>query len=248
MKIFFPLVFLMYGFGLGAQIPKRSGNYQYNNDDSSKIVGGRFYSDKKPVLAKKAMVCSAHPVASQIGNEIMKKGGNAVDAAIAVQFALAVVHPSAGNIGGGGFMVFRDKNGKSSTLDFREKAPALASRDMFLDSSGNVKKGLSFTGHLASGIPGTVRGMEEAYRKYGKLKWQELLAPAIELAEKGVILTSKEAKGLNRIKADFQMLNPGVSYLQKSSEWKEGDRLIQKDLAGALRLISKSGADGFIKE
>jgi len=244
-RCFFLSVFLIYGFDVGAQIQKGSGNYQYINDDSAKTSEGRFYSDRKPVLAENAMVCSAHPAASQVGIDIMKKGGNAVDAAIAVQFALAVVHPSAGNIGGGGFMVFRDKDGKSITLDFREKAPALASCDMFLDGSGNVKDGLSLTGHLASGIPGTVKGMEEAHKKYGKLKWSQLLEPAVLLAENGILLTLKEATGLNRIAPDLQELNPGVGYLQKSSGWKQGDLLVQKDLAKTLRLISELGAEGF---
>jgi gamma-glutamyltranspeptidase/glutathione hydrolase len=191
------------------------------------------------------MVASAHPVASQVGVSILKAGGNAIDAAVAVQFALAVVHPAAGNIGGGGFVVFRDKTGQAYTLDFREKAPAAASRNMYLDSSGAVIPDLSFTGHLASGVPGTVDGMVRTHQRFGRLSWETLLEPAIGLAQNGVMLTRKEAAGLNRIKADLMELNPGKDYLQRATEWKEGDTLIQTHLAQTLRLIRDQKRDGF---
>lgn len=124
---------------------------------------------------KNGMVVSAYPDASKVGVDILKKGGNAVDAAVAVQFALAVTYPEAGNIGGGGFMVYRSAKGETNALDFREKAPLSASTNMFLDDKGNVVQGLSTSSHKASGVPGSVDGMVEAHKKYGKLKWQQLL-------------------------------------------------------------------------
>ena len=136
------------------------------------------------------MVVSAHPIASNVGKEIMEKGGNAVDAAVAVQFALAVVYPGAGNIGGGGFMVSRMADGTANTLDFREKAPNAGGRDMYLDENGEVISNLSTRGHLAAGVPGSVAGMVEAHKKYGKLSWAELVQPAIDIASKGWVLTA----------------------------------------------------------
>jgi len=133
------------------------------------------------------IVVCAYPDAAQVGLAILKKGGNAVDAAVAVQFALAVTFPEAGNIGGGGFMVYRSATGETNTLDFREKAPAAASANMYLDASGNVIPNMSLATHQASGVPGSVDGMVEANRKYGKLKWAELVQPAIDLARKGCI-------------------------------------------------------------
>ena len=224
---------------------KGKGFYQYINDDTTRRNLSPFYSDKEGKLARNGMVSSAHPAASQVGVEILKAGGSAIDAAIAVQFALAVVHPAAGNIGGGGFVVYRDKTGKAYTLDFREKAPARATRNMYLDSSGSVVPDLSFTGHLASGVPGTVAGMVEAHRRFGRLPWETLLEPAVRLADKGVVLTSKEAKGLNYIKDDLERLNPGKKYLLRSDEWKSGDTLIQADLARTLRQIRDKKREGF---
>jgi gamma-glutamyltranspeptidase/glutathione hydrolase len=142
-----------------------------------------------------------------------------------------VVHPAAGNIGGGGFLVFRDKKGNTYTLDYREKAPEKASRDMYLDEKGDVKAGQpSWYGHLASGTPGAVDGLEQAHKRFGKLSWKQVLQPAIDLAENGVALTAREARGLNRIKDDLLKYNPGKTYFLKpdGSEWKEGELLIQK--------------------
>ena len=150
-------------------------------------------------IGEKAMVVTAHPLATKIGVDILKEGGNAVDAAVAVQFALAVVYPYAGNIGGGGFMVYRDNKGLVDALDFREMAPEKASRDMYLDSTGNVIENLSVLGHLACGVPGSVDGMVEAHKKYGSLPWEKLVQPAIELAINGFSLTAREAEGLNKI-------------------------------------------------
>ena len=151
------------------------------------------------LVADKAIVVSAHPLASDVGVAIMKKGGNAVDAVIAVQLALAVVFPAAGNIGGGGFMVVRMKDGTVNTLDYREKAPALATTNMYLDKDGNVVSGLSTIGHLAAGVPGSVDGMVEAHKKYGSLPWKDLVQPAIDLALNGFTVTEREARNFNML-------------------------------------------------
>jgi len=226
--------------------PKENqGFYQFLNDDPN---ASPFVAKKEPVYGQNGMVAATHPEASKVGVEIMKKGGNAIDAAIATQFALAVVHPAAGNIGGGGFLVFRDKKGNTYTLDYREKAPEKASRDMYLDEKGNVKAGQpSWYGHLASGTPGSVDGLEQAHKRFGKLSWKQILQPAIDLAENGVALTAREARGLNRIKEDLLKYNPGKTYFIKAdgTEWKEGELLVQKDLAKTLRRIQSEGRKGF---
>ena len=191
------------------------------------------------------MVVCATPDASEVGLDILKKGGNAVDAAVAVQFALEVTHPEAGNIGGGGFMVYRSARGETNTLDFREKAPAAASTNMFLDSAGNVIPNMSLSTHQASGVPGSVDGMVEAHNKYGKLKWAELVQPAVDLARNGFKITAKLASALNHISAQFKTENPGKSYLLKEDGWKEGDLLVQADLAKTLEQIRDKGRDGF---
>ncbi|MFD2871710.1 gamma-glutamyltransferase [Mucilaginibacter ximonensis] len=194
---------------------------------------------------KKGMVVCAYPDAAKVGVDIMKKGGNAIDAAVAVQFALAVVHPTAGNIGGGGFMVYRAADGKINTLDYREKAPSAAKENMYQDACGNVIKGMSLTTHLASGVPGSVDGMFEAHKKYGKLKWADLVQPAVDLAAKGFIITERLAASLNGTRAEFMRLNPGKHYFIKDSLWKKGDILKQEDLAHTLSLIRDRGRDGF---
>ncbi|MES2378079.1 MAG: gamma-glutamyltransferase [Bacteroidota bacterium] len=191
------------------------------------------------------MVVCAYPDAAKVGVEIMKKGGNAVDAAVAVQFALAVVHPQAGNLGGGGFMVFRSAKGEANTLDFREKAPALATTNMYLDAAGNVIPDMSLATHQASGVPGSVDGMVEAHKKYGKLKWAQLVQPAVDLAEKGFKMTARLAADINRVHNTFIKMNPGKNYLVKAEPWKEGDILIQADLARTLQLIRDNGRAGF---
>ena len=199
-----------------------------------------------PVVAKHALVVSAHPAASQVGRDIMQQGGNAYDAAVAVQFALAVVLPVAGNIGGGGFIVYRSKNGTDGTLDFRETAPAAASRDMYLDASGNVAPGRSTAGALAVGTPGTVAGMEALHKKLGKLPWAKLVAPAVHLANHGVALTEKEAAGLNRTQADFTKYNPGSPpVFVRATAWQKGDTLKQPDLGAVLQRIQDQGRAGF---
>ncbi|MFI5160137.1 MAG: gamma-glutamyltransferase [Sphingobacteriales bacterium] len=191
------------------------------------------------------MVVCAYPDAAKAGLDILKNGGNAVDAAVAVQFALCVTVPEAGNIGGGGFMVYRSAKGSTNTLDFREKAPAMASQNMFLDSTGNVIPGKSLSTHQASGVPGSVDGMFEAHKKYGHLTWAELVQPAIDLARNGFKITKHLANDLNRTAAEFKKLNPGKNYLLKDGEWQEGDLLVQEDLAKTLELVRDKGRDGF---
>jgi gamma-glutamyltranspeptidase/glutathione hydrolase len=194
---------------------------------------------------RNGMVVCAYPDASKAGLAILQKGGNAVDAAVAVQFALAVTLPEAGNIGGGGFMVYRGADGQTNTLDFREKAPSGASTNMYLDSAGNVVPDMSLYTHKASGVPGSVDGMVTAHKKYGKLSWPELLQPAIDLATNGFKITQHLANDLNRNQAMFKKLNLGKSYLIKDTPWKEGDLLVQADLAKTLELIRDKGRDGF---
>lgn len=197
-----------------------------------------------PAYRKGIVVC-AYPDASNAGLAILKKGGNALDAAIAVQFALAVTHPQAGNIGGGGFMVYRTAKGVSKTLDFREKAPAKASVDMYLDAAGNVIPNKSLYTHQASGIPGSVDGMVQAHQKYGRLKWAVLLQPAINLALKGFKITKHLASDLNDNQEAFKKYNTGKAYLVKTTPWQEGDTLIQHDLGATLALIRDKGRAGF---
>lgn len=191
------------------------------------------------------MVVCAYPDASKVGVQILKRGGNAIDAAVAVQFALAVTLPQAGNIGGGGFMVYRPVFGLPNTLDYREKAPAKASTNMFLDAAGNVIPDMSLQTHQASGVPGSVDGMVTAHKKYGKLPWAVLVQPAIDLAHKGFAVTDHLAKDLNGKMAAFKTLNPGKTYMLKDIPWKQGDILVQEDLAKTLELIRDKGRAGF---
>ena len=189
------------------------------------------------------MVVSAHPLASDIGIAILKKGGNASDATVAVQFALAVVYPSAGNIGGGGFFVYRANKGSYSTLDFREKAPISAYRDMYLDSNDKVIKNLSLYSHKAVGVPGTVDGMFEIHQKYGKLKWEDLIQPSINLAENGFVLTLRESKNLNRFNASHNVTDSYNPYFK--DQFKEGDTIKLPDLAKTLKFIRDYKREGF---
>ncbi len=203
---------------------------------------------KKPILgvtAGKAMVVSAHPLASQVGIDIIKKGGNAIDASVAVQFALAVTYPVAGNIGGGGLMVARFKDGSIDALDYREAAPTSATRDMFLGETGEPVAKLSTKGHLASGIPGTVAGLEAAHKKYGKLPWKDLVQPAIDLAIHGFELTEKEAEGLNRVQEDLKKYNTVTPEHLINDSWSKGDSVWHKDLGHTLERIRDNGRSGF---
>ena len=199
--------------------------------------------NKKATVANGA-VASAHPLASKVGVEIMKSGGNAFDAAIATQLALAVVYPNAGNIGGGGFLVGRKNNGETIALDYREAAPAAANRDMYLDKAGNVIEGKSINGHLAAGTPGTIAGLFET-TKYANLPFAKLIQPAIDLAEKGYVITAREASSLNNLQEDLKKYNTTTTAFQKEKPWKAGDTLVQTDLANTLKRIRDNGAAGF---
>jgi gamma-glutamyltranspeptidase / glutathione hydrolase len=202
------------------------------------------YSSTKKVECKKGAVVSAHPLASKVGLSILQQGGNAIDAAIATQLALAVVYPGAGNIGGGGFLVAHLNNGKNIAIDYREKAPGKASRDMYLDANGNPQMNLSQDGHLAAGVPGTVAGLFASH-KYGKLSFDKLIQPAIDLAQNGFALTQGEANSLNAHKDEFVKLNTSSVAFVKETAWKAGDTLIQKDLANTLKRIKDNGQKGF---
>ncbi len=202
------------------------------------------YTIQKQATVSKGAVVSAHPLASKVGVSILKMGGNAVDAAIATQLALAVVYPGAGNIGGGGFMLAHLVNGKNIAIDYREKAPSKASRDMYLDEKGDAQMKLSQDGHLAAGVPGTPAGLFASH-KYGRLPFKKLIEPAILLAEKGFAITANEAGSLNRTKKEFESLNFSPVAFVKNTEWKEGDTLIQKELANTLKRMRDKGVKGF---
>jgi gamma-glutamyltranspeptidase/glutathione hydrolase len=201
---------------------------------------------RKALEFKKGAVVSAHPEATAVGVAILKKGGNAVDATVAVKFALAVVYPNAGNIGGGGFLIYRSAKGEINSMDFREKAPALAQKDMYLDINGDPISEKSKEGHLAAGVPGTVAGMVELHKKYGKLKWADLVEPAYQLAINGFKITQQQAGELNRLKSKFQQFNPlGTVFVKTEGEWAAGDLLVQNELANTLKLIRDKGRAGF---
>ena len=202
------------------------------------------YQQQKKVTCTKGAVASANALASKVGVSILKKGGNVIDAAIATQLALAVVYPGAGNIGGGGFMVAHLKNGKNISIDFRETAPSQSNRDMYLDKKGNPQMNLSQDGHLASGIPGSVAGIFAAM-KYGSLPFKTLIQPAIELAEKGFSINANQADDFNELKNEFIQLNTSLPAFVKTTPWKAGDTLIQKDLANTLKRIRDQGIKGF---
>ena len=194
------------------------------------------------------MVSSAHPLASQVGIDILKMGGNAFDAAIAVHFTLAVVYPQAGNLGGGGFVVYRLENGENGSLDFREKAPNKSFRDMYLSKSDGeivVSSNKSRLGHLASGVPGSVDGMVKLYEKFGTIDWEELLNPSIEYANNGFNITNKQSVGLNKVKESLTKVNNKPIAFLKKNDWKEDDLLIQKELAQTLIRIKNNKRDGF---
>lgn len=203
-----------------------------------------LYEITQSVVANSAMVVSPHPLSTESGLRILQAGGNAVDATIALQFAMAVVYPRAGNLGGGGFMVIRQQDGEAASLDYREKAPAAAYRNMYLDSLENIIDGLSTSGHLAAGVPGTVAGMFAAHQKYGKLPMEQLIAPAIKLANKGFRISQEEADRLNRFQDDFRKYNEAPNPFLKEN-WRAGDLLVQKELGATLQRIREQGVDGF---
>lgn len=201
----------------------------------------------KTAIGNEAMVVTAHQEATEVGLGILAQGGNAVDAMVAVHFALAVVYPSAGNIGGGGFMVLRDTLGLTYSLDFREKAPLAADEDMYLDEKGEVINGLSLYGQKAAGVPGSVDGMLKAHEKFGSLPLSTLIDPAIRLAKKGFNISEQQANNYNHTRRDFITYNRDSLNipLVKKRHWESGDKLKQKDLAKTLERIRKSGRAGF---
>jgi gamma-glutamyltranspeptidase/glutathione hydrolase len=210
------------------------------------IVSTANAASERPVAAEKGMVVSAQHLATEVGVDVLKRGGNAIDAAVAVGYALAVVYPAAGNLGGGGFMTILFADGRKTFLDFREKAPHAASRDMFLDKDKHVVKGLSTVGWLAVGVPGTVSGLEYAREKYGTMSRAALIAPAIELAEHGFILDQGDVDMLATATGDFKKFPAtGEIFLNKGQPFVAGERLVQRDLAETLRSIRESGVDGF---
>ncbi len=202
------------------------------------------YSIPKKFVGEKGAVVSAHPLATNVGLQILQQGGNAVDAAIATQLALAVVYPGAGNLGGGGFMLACMKDGQTIALDYREAAPAKAFKDMYLDAAGNPIKELSLAGPLASGIPGTVAGLF-ASMKYAKLPFKKLVAPAIALAQNGFAITAAQASSFNNNKVEFTRHNKHTVAFVKTGIWQQGDILLQPELAATLLRISRKGAKGF---
>ncbi len=220
------------------------GQYENTIVGPTKAVNPYQYIVVKSGTFNSAGVTSAHPLASMVGAAIMKQGGNAFDATIATQFALAVVYPGAGNIGGGGFTLARKKDGSLIGIDYREAAPAKATRDMYLDAAGNAQDALSQNGHLASGVPGTVAGIF-ATLPYAKLPFAALIQPAIDLARYGFVITEREASSLNSTKKDFIKYSTKPTAFVKETKWKVGDTLIQIELANTLTRIQKNGAKGF---
>jgi gamma-glutamyltranspeptidase/glutathione hydrolase len=206
------------------------------SEKKEKIIG---------LIAEKAMVVSAREEASKIGTDILKKGGNAFDAMVATELALAVAYPYAGNIGGGGFMVYRKNDGEIGALDYREKAPLAASKDMYLDADKNVIKGKSTLGSMAVGIPGTVAGVFETHRKFGSLPMKDILQPVIALAKRGVIVTKKQATRIKSYQARFLSVNKDSILFNK--KWKENDTIKYNALAATLTRIQKNGSDEFYK-
>ncbi|HEY8561360.1 MAG TPA: gamma-glutamyltransferase [Pyrinomonadaceae bacterium] len=205
---------------------------------------------REPVRAKRGMVASQHELASKIGVEVMKKGGNAVDAAIAVALALAVVYPEAGNLGGGGFMLIRFKDGKTAAIDYREMAPAAATRDVFVDKDGNLIRGEggSTVGYRASGVPGTPAGLDLAYQKYGskKMLWKDLVEPARRLAQDGYVLSYRLAELFKSYKSTLEKYEDSKKiFLNGGKMFEEGDVLKQPELAATLERMQKQGAREF---
>ncbi|MGB4488234.1 MAG: gamma-glutamyltransferase [Pseudomonas veronii] len=211
-------------------------------------VSGVQAASQAPVAGENGMVVTAQHLATHVGVDVLKAGGNAVDAAVAVGYALAVVYPAAGNLGGGGFMTVQLADGRKTFLDFREKAPLAATADMYLDKAGNVVEGLSAKGHLAVGVPGTVSGMELALSKYGTLKRAQVIAPAIKLAENGFALEQGDIDLLHTATGEFEKdKDLRAIFLHNGQPLQVGQKLVQKDLAKTLKEISAKGSDGFYK-
>lgn len=203
-----------------------------------------------PIRAAHGMVASVNETATKVGVKILEQGGNAVDAAVAVGFALAVTHPQAGNLGGGGFMMLRTASGRTTAIDFREMAPMQASRDMFLDADGNADSKKSLMSHLASGVPGTVAGFALANKKYGVLPLSKLIQPALELAKNGIVVNDALADALSVYGTEVMLDHPNskaIFFKPDGTPWKKGEKLVQSNLAHSLELIAKQGPDAFYK-
>ena len=195
------------------------------------------------------VVCTSSP-ACDAGASVLARGGNAVDAAVATAFALAVTHPSAGNIGGGGFMMIRSARGEIVGVDYRERAPLRSTRTMYLKTDGTIDRSLTAAGYLAPGVPGTVRGLELAHKRFGKLPWKDVVMPAVELAEKGFVMSAGLARGLNsQIAGSMAKFPASVAAYGKpgGGQWTAGDRLVLPDLGKTLRAIATDGPDVFYK-
>lgn len=204
-------------------------------------------SQQSETTSKNAMVVSADYYASKVGEEILKKGGNAIDATVATGFALAVTYPAAGNIGGGGFMVIHLNNGKNTTIDFRETAPSKSIPNMFLDKNGNFNPKLSQEGTTSAGVPGSVAGLIYAQEKYGLLKLKDVIQPAIDLAEEGFVLSESMAHSFNELLPEFKKYKSSYKKFNNGKHFKKGDLFKQPDLANTLKLIKVYGKDGFYK-
>ena len=204
-------------------------------------------STPAPVRSRHAMVVSADRLASEAGLDILKKGGSAVDAAVAVGFVLAVVFPEAGNIGGGGFMLIRKKGGEAVVIDFRERAPGASRRTMYVDSAGNVTD-KTLIGHLAAGVPGTVAGLLKALHDYGTMSARDVLRPAVELSKNGFVVDRRLERSLESCKSDMSGFPSTMSiFTRNGTLLKEGDTLRQPDLAATLSRIQEKGVEGFYK-
>ncbi len=202
------------------------------------------------VVGRNGMVVSVDRFATQVGIDILKKGGNAVDAAVAVGLALAVTYPFAGNIGGGGFMIIRfPETGESVAVDFREMAPGLATQDMYLDEEGEIDRSKSTVGHLAVGIPGTVKGFDLVLKTYGRLSWKDVIEPAVRLADEGFALTEDRASSFNRLREGNGYSAELIKIFSKpdGTDFEEGDIFVQKELAESLKQIAEDGPDAFYK-
>lgn len=226
---------------LGIAAPSANPNITEFN---GAVVAQKF---PPPVEARNGMVVSSSHYASQVGADILKAGGNAVDAAVAVGYAQAVTHSSAGNIGGGGFATIHLANGKDTFINFREKAPEAAKSTMYQDAKGDVIPGLSTRGYLAVGVPGSVMGMERMLKEYGTMTRAQVMAPAIKLAEEGYVLRDSDAGAFSNAKNFVDQPNVAAIFLNNGRPWKAGDRFVQKQLAATLKEISAQGSDVFYK-
>lgn len=206
---------------------------------------GYDIKEGRGIICSNGMVVSAHPAASRIGNRVLIDGGNAWDAAAATGFALSVCYPTAGNLGGGALMVMRSSDGEYSALDSREKAPAGATRDMYLDADGNIIEGMSTATRAASGVPGTVAGLLEMHARYGDLPLRDIIQPSIDMAGEGFVLTARQAASLNRMRERFISRNDHATAFVRDRLWTEGDTLVQSDLALTLERIRDYGHSGF---